>query len=56
MQLQLCGLRPLGFSSLEFVVKLDDRDQGKTKAKVRSRRDIKSQGSDAEVKTEDGLQ
>ena len=44
MQLQLCGLRPLRFSSLEFIVKLDYRDQGETKAEVRGHRDIKSSG------------
>ena len=44
MRLQLSGLRPLRFSSLEFIVKLDYRDQGKIKAKVRGHRDIKSSG------------
>ena len=56
MWLQLRGLHPLRFSSLEFIVKLDYQDQGKTKAEVWSHRNIKSRGSDAEVKTEGGLQ
>ena len=34
MRLQLRGLRPLRFSSLEFIIKSDYRDQGKTKAEV----------------------
>ena len=56
MRLQLRGLRPLIFSSLKFVARSDYRDQGKTKAEVRRRQDIKSRDSDAEVKTKDGLQ
>ena len=50
------GLHPLIFSLLKFVVRSDYRDQGKTEAKVWSRPDIKSRGSDAEVKTKEGLQ
>ena len=37
-------MRPLRFSSLEFIVKSDYRDQGKTKAEVQSHRDNKSSG------------
>ena len=42
MRLQLRGLHPLRFSLLKFIVKLDYRDQGKTKAEVRGHRDVKS--------------
>ena len=55
MWLQLCGLHPLRFSLLEFIVKLDYRDQGKTKAEVWSHQEIKSWGLDVEVKIGIGL-
>ena len=57
MRLQLCGLRPLRFSSLEFIIsRIIQTKVKKPRPKFGVTEIINLRGSDSEVKTEGGLQ